>query len=209
MLLPRARGHGRIATDAVADDFERATLGSNWARPQGDVVIVNSQSIGAGSLSGIHVGAWIGSTPALGADQFAEVRVATDISTMEYQVFVRRRDADLARYGLIYDQDDPQNKFWAIKYDGVPTIDTRYFLNPNYTAPLLPGDTIRLEVRGQSPVNLRGYHNGRLVIEANDTDSSRILSGFTGVAYRARTGTTLTYPSPVFSSFAAGQLVAG
>jgi hypothetical protein len=204
-VIARSRGYGRTVTDAVADDFQRASLGANWTRPLGDAVIVNSQSLGAGSFSGVHIAIWNGATQP-GANQFAEVRVATDIGDMQHQPFVRRRTSDGARYGLIYDTDS--TPFWAIKYDGVPSQDTRLFLAPGYTTPLAPGDVMRLEARGSSPVSLRAYHNGRLVLAVDDSDANRVTSGPPGAAYRATLGApALTYPSPVYETFAAGTLL--
>lgn len=188
---------------AVADSFERASLGADWSRPQGDAVVVASRALGAGSAAGIHVATWAANP--FPDDQFAEATLAADISTVEHQVVVRRRSADLARYGFCYNEDGAGSPRWIIKYDGVAAQDTRTWATA-YTTPLKPGDTIRLEARGQSPVGLRGFHNNVLVIEASDADAARVLSGPPGVAYRARGGTTPTYPTPVYESWRGGAL---
>lgn len=206
MVAAKARGPGKVSAGGIADDFERASLGADWSRAQGDVVIANSVAVGAGSLSGIHVATWVGTT--LADDQFAEVQVAADIQAVEHMPCARRRSSDLARYGLAYNEDGAGSPRWILKFDGVPAQDTRTWATA-YTTPLAAGDVMRIEARGQSPVRLRGYHNSRLVIEAEDTAADRILTGPPAVAFRARSGFTLTYPSPVYSRFAAGSLVGG
>jgi hypothetical protein len=68
----------------------------------------------------------------------------------------------------------------------------------------LPGDTIRVEVEGYT---LRGYHNGQLVLEAEDTDATKIAEGDTGLAARWATGNMGTdQAAKVWESWAGGSL---
>lgn len=206
-MIARSRGHGRRATGGVTDTFDRASLGANWSVPQGLATIVADADLGASGSSGIHVALWAGS--AIGDDQFCQMTISPSLSPlMQYQIFCRRRSADLARYGFLYDNDPASANpaGWVFKYDGVPTADTRFLIRDTVTPGPSPGDVLRLEVTGQNPVVLRGYHNGRLVIEAQDTDPNRVLSGPPGAAYRANVGSSPTYPVRIFTDFAAGTL---
>ena len=207
-MIPRARGFGRRASGGVVDTFERASLGADWSVPQGLATIVGSADLGASAFSGIHVAVWAATT--LGADQFVEMTVSPSIEPlMQWQLFCRRRSSDLARYGFIYDNDPASANpaGWVFKYDGVPNVDTRFLIRDTVPPGPSPGDRVRLEVTGQNPVVLRGFHNGRLVIEAEDTNANRILSGPPGAAYRANVGSSPTYPVRLFADFAAGTLI--
>jgi hypothetical protein len=206
-MIPRSRGHGRRTTGAVYDTFERASLGADWSVPQGLAAIVGSSDLGATGSAGIHTAMWVGS--AIGDDQYVEMTVASAVDPlMQWQVFCRRRSSDLARYGLIYDNDPSSANpaGWVFKYDGVPSSQTRFLVRDTVPPGPLPGDRLRLEVTGQNPVALRGFHNGRLIIEATDSAPDRVLSGPPGAAYRANVGSSPTYPVRIFADFAAGTL---
>jgi hypothetical protein len=213
-MLAKAKGYGRTVSNPVADNFERASLGANWSVPLGNVAIVTSTDLGASSFSGVHIAQWVATT--LGDDQFCEMTISPSIDPqISYQIFCRRRSSDVARYAFLY-KDDPAFDYegapdgppaWCFKYDGVPTAQTRYFGNDSSQPPPQPGDRLRLEVRGQNPVLLKGFCNGRLIISGQDTNADRILAGNAGAAYRADSGASLSYPTKVFSDFAAGTLL--
>lgn len=199
-------GHGRTITSPIADDFQRASLGSNWTVYLGNAAIIGSADWGASASSGIHIAGWTATTP--GPDQVVEaVMVAAPSTTlMESQVFGRRRSSDSARYAFHYHAFDAQ---WEIKYDGVASELTRLLDTDAVAAAPVAGSALRLEIRGTgSSVNLKGYHNGLLILEADDTNADRITAnGPTGLVCRAQTGQTPTYPVGLFSRFAAGALL--
>lgn len=123
------------------------------------------------------------------------------------QVFVRRRASDLARYGFHWN-GDPGNSRLEIKFDGVPTPQTRILAQVN-APPTTPGDALRLEASGTDPVILRAYHNGALVLEAADAAPNRItIAGHVGMVARLRQGGTAPPAAPVFASWAGGSLAA-
>ena len=198
-------GPGRTIDNPVKDDFERAALGGDWTVYLGNAAIVGSSNLGASAASGIHIAGWTATT--LGADQVIEARLTADpsVSLMETQVFGRRRTSDVARYGLHY---HVFAGLWELKYDGVPTEDTRLLATDGVAAPPSAGSVLRLEIKGTgATVNIKGYHNGFLILEANDTDVDRITTaGPVGLVSRAQTGETPTYPVGLFSQFAAGTL---
>ena len=125
---------------------------------------------------------------------------------------------DGARYAFHY-SDDPRQidvfRKWEIKYDGVPSNQTRSLatvdaLNPplpgDALSPPLPGDTLRIEVSG---FTIKGFHNGVEVISATDTDmANRIALGEPGMAYRWATSSIVgVYPAPVWERWSAGSLL--
>ena len=79
---------------------------------------------------------------------------------------MRRRASDNARYGFHW--NDESTFKWEIKFDGVPTAQTRIVGSAAGTAPQL-GDTLRVEARGNV---IKGFHNGVEVVSATDTDQS-------------------------------------
>jgi len=132
--------------------------------------------------------------------------------TMLTQVYVRRRTNDLARYGFHFNDENEDgtgiaNPRWEIKYDGVPTAQTRILASVPATMPQ-PGDTLRIEVRGTSPVLIKGFHNGMEVISATDSAHQRITaSGVVGMVSRVRRGGFTAPPnSPVFAGWRGGSL---
>lgn len=201
-------GPGRTITDPVSDNFERASLGGNWTVHNGNAAIVASSDYGASAFSGVHIASWTGTT--IIGDQVVEGTLSAGWdSRLLAQVCTRRRSADLARYAFGYDDDPgftvpPQ---WYIKYDGVATENTRLLAVVTGLPAVAPGDRLRFETRGTNPVVLRGYHNGILRCEASDSAADRITSGPPGLTLRAWTGSSLTYPIPVFEDFAAGTLL--
>lgn len=205
---PRTNTRGRTITDPIADDFNRASLGANWASHLGNASIVSNAHWGPSAFSGIHVTSWDGSTlPA--ADQFAEATVASGVDAqMQYQVYVRRRSSDTARYGWHYNFEASPSPQWEIKYDGVAAELVRVLDTDPASAPAA-GSRMRIEVRGTgASITINGYHNGILICSVEEIHADRItVNGPPGLVSRAFVGQTLTYPSPVWTDFAAGTLI--
>jgi len=199
-----------LAQSEVTDEFERRDRGP-WQVHIGDVGIVAASDLGL--LSGpeppqtaIGIASWSGS--AVGADQFSEVTVSADLAAeMLVQAYARRRASDAARYGFHYAADPGVSPEWQLKYDGVPTAQTRILARAP-APPLRPGDTIRIEVRGTDPVRLAGYHNGVSVLSATDSARSAIHGGPPGVAFRLMIGSTTRFPTPVVERWRGGDLAA-
>ncbi len=209
--------HGLLVTfsvtaqDPALDDFERATLGGNWTRFSGsDAEIVHGSDLGKPGSAWLFVG-W--TAYEFTADQFCEAVIADGRpDTLLTQVYVRRRTNDLARYGFHFNDENDDgtgiaNPRWEIKYDGVPTPQTRILASVSATMPQ-PGDSLRIEVRGTSPVLIKGFHNGVEVISATDSAHQRITtSGVVGMVSRLRRGGYTAPPnSPVFASWRGGSL---
>lgn len=187
----------RPVTDVVSDSFERAALGSSWSIHVGTPGVVAGN---LGLLSGsIAILSWAAPLP---ADQFSEAEIAAGIRPlMQRQVFVRRRASDSARYALHYNLGvSPQR--WELKYDGVPPSQTKLLATATTPSGPVPGDVIRIEAERDV---LRGYKNGRLVVQANDTSAQRIVTGAPGTAF-VLIGDSVAQPSPVFESWAGGAL---
>jgi len=194
------------------DDFERSELGPAWRvvfpPPPNDtqVQILDDSDLGMGpGPQGFFLVNWVGSSFA--PDQFCEATIPLDAGPdWIYQVYVRWREDDAARYGFHYNGDPGQDTFgqWVFKYDGVPSPETRIIASTPATTIPGPGDTLRVEVEG---FTLRGYLNGELVLEAEDTDPSRIAAGEVGLAARWATGNMGT-PAPVkvYEAWAGGEL---
>ena len=145
--------------------------------------------------------------PVFAADQFSDATIPTDATPgWIYQVYVRWRAVDRARYGFGYNGDpsQPSTGNWIFKYDGVPTAQTRVFAMAPASGIPQPGDRIRLEIEGDT---LRGYWNGALVLQATDTDASKIATGVPGLGARWATGnqqTTIT--AKVWEAWSGGSL---
>ena len=205
-------GSGGGVGQAVSDDFERATLGSKWevVYPTGadkaQVQILANSDLGMlkGNQAFFLID-WVGNT--FSADQYCEATTAQDAPAgWAYMVYVRRRTSDGARYGFVYDNDPSQPNYgdWIFKYDGVPGPQTRVFASVKATTIPKLGDTLRVEIVGYT---LKGYLNGGLVLQATDTDATKIASGRPGLASRLATGNgSLGVDSKVWEAFAAGDL---
>jgi hypothetical protein len=191
------------AQDPAFDDFERHALGPSWIVLAGPAAIVGDSDLGVIASGGCAV-AWSGSS--FGADQWSETTLSNDVDpNMLMQVYVRRRSGDLARYAFHWN-GDPGRDRWEIKYDGVPTAQTRILASAAGSPPL-PGDRLRIEARGTSPVVLRGFHNGELLLEADDGAPERIVvAGMTGVIARPKQGSTVTPPVAIFECWSGGTL---
>ena len=203
---------GSIAAQTASDDFERATLGSNWmiSFPTSgtQVQILGNSDLGmAAGPQGFFLANWVG-TP-FAADQFCEAVIPQDVApNWAHQVYVRRRSSDAARYGFGFENDPNQTLYynkWYFKYDGVAEPQTRMFglvdLGPQ--APK-PGDTLRVEIRGYK---LYGYWNGRLMTSATDSASNRIANGVPGLAARVANGNqSITQNAKAWESWRGGAL---
>lgn len=205
---------GLPAQDPAADDFQRASLGPNWTRYTANAEIVNGADVGvpAPSTTSLFYIGWTAST--FDADQFSEAIVANGRpDTMFLQMWVRRRASDLARYAFHFNDENPDgtgiaNPRWEIKYDGVPSAQTRILASVPAAAMPQPGDTLRIEARGTSPVIIKGFLNGVEVITATDSAPQRIMtSGPAGLVSRVRRGGyTAPTNSPLFASWRGGSL---
>ena len=195
------------SAQTVFDDFERSGgLGSNWTVffGGGSVDIVYDSDLGFTNNSALFgIAAWTATT--LTADQYSEAVISPNrIDSMLTQVFVRRRTSDNARYGFHWNNDFGGR--WEIKYDGVPTIQTRILASLPGAEPLA-GDTIRLEIQ---VMTLKGFHNGNLLLTYTDSafaaSSPITTTGAPGMAYRFTVGFAAFYPQQVFEEWGAGNL---
>lgn len=199
-MRPRSRGPGS-SFPSMTDTFERASLGSNWSTVLGTATIANSSDWALAS-GNICISNWVGTGVA--ADQAVEAVISSSKpANMLAQPYVRRRSSDAARYGFGYD-DDPTftpTPQWYIKYDGVPTEQTR-LLATNTTRPApVANDRLKIEATGSNPVRIRAWHNDQLVFDITDSAAERITTGVPGLVTRPWSGETPTYPAPVFESF--------
>jgi hypothetical protein len=194
-VSPGASGSA-AAPDSADDDFERASLGADWTVHNGEVGIVKGDLV----LRSKGIGILTRSAPNFGADQFSEAVLAQgrDAGSMQ-QVFVRRRQSDGARYGFCYNPDPGR---WEIEFDGVPRERTRILASLPVKAGPGPGDTIRIEVRGNT---LKGFHNGKEILSATAAAADAITqSGPPGLAFHIRD--TKVYPVPMFAGWKGGNL---
>jgi len=194
----------------AGDDFERSALGMNWERGAGsNADIVNGRDLGTPDGTWAFV-SW--RADSFCADQFSEAKIAANKPTaILTQVFARKQpngvpNGNGARYGFHYNAD-PGKAWWEIKYDGVITADVRILATNSAAAAPIPGDVLRIEVRGTSPVIIRGFHNSVEVVSAMDSASSRITpSGLPGMVARAAGGSSAPDDSPIFASWRGGEL---
>jgi hypothetical protein len=201
LFIPAA---GAASPDPASDDFERASLGPNWTVWFGvaNCGIVGSSDVGMIASNPMCGASW--TADSFAADSFSEGVISSNKDPdMMGQVFVRRRSADNARYGLHYNNESTFK--WEIKYDGVPSAQTRIVANASGAAPL-PGDTIRIEIMGQT---IRGFHNGVEVVNGTDNAADAITTaGPAGLVYRLKLGSSASYPTPMFESWRGGSLPA-
>lgn len=194
---------------AASDDFERTTLGSTW------MLWVNAEcAVNGSDLVQVNPTNWCYAvySTTFAADQFSEAVISPDKPAQVLtQVFVRQQpvgtpNGNGARYGFHYNAD-PGKAWWEIKYDGVASAETRVWMNSTAPAPV-PGDRLRLEVRGTNPVMLRALHNGVEILAISDSEPQRIATtGHSGVVERPA-GSSAPPPanSPVFESWCGGGL---
>ena len=199
------------AQDPAFDDFERSGgPGPDWTIYFGgtNVTIVYDSDLGLINGQQFGIAAWTGSV--FSPDQYCEGVISPDkIDSMWAQVFVRRRTSDAARYAFHWSDRDTVAGYgwWDIKYDGVPSPQTRIVASVLGNAPAA-GDTLRLEVitNGSGYPELRGYHNGIMVVTGIDSAAVRIMDGEPGMAFRFRLGWPATWPSKVFEEWNGGSL---
>jgi len=196
-------------SDPAFDDFERASLGSNWTIYNGDVDIISNSDLGVlsktGPIAGTGIVAWSANT--FSPNQFAEAVLSPDIHPDVFiQVFVRRRASDLQRYGFMWGPPSvpacaPWPGGWILKLDGglgAPTLACVSAPKPN------PGDTIRIEAVGSS---LKGFLNGIEVISTTDVVLTE--PGEPGITINVNLGMIPLgdYPVIVVESWTGGGLV--
>ncbi|MBK6861626.1 MAG: T9SS type A sorting domain-containing protein [Saprospiraceae bacterium] len=200
------------AQDPAIDKFERSVgLGSNWTVYFGGsaITIIADSDIGISNSSTLFgIAAWTGSN--FEANQYSEAIISSEkIDSMWAQVFVRRRTSDAARYAFHWsDRDGKIPGLWDIKYDGVPTPQTR-ILDSLFAPPPAVGDTLRIEVRTDIITGypeIKGYHNDKLVVSAIDSTRTKIMNGAPGMVFRFRVGFNPSYPSKVFEEWEGGSL---
>lgn len=209
-MLTKTLGPALTARNTSSDNFDRASLGSAWT-VTGNGGIVASTDLGA-TGTGQPIVMRNGD---IAANQYCEATLAAGIiEPMMAQVCVRYRGADAARYGFYYLSEPTEGVWgrtgWVYKYDGVASELTRYLAISAVGTPIqAPGDRVRIEARGSgATVNLRGYLNGLLILEYDDTHADRIVgAGNTVLAFRSRTGSSPTYPTPVYADWSAGELL--
>jgi hypothetical protein len=185
----------------ASDDFERSQLGPNWKQVLGgsNAGIVANKDFGALSAGFMSVD-W---TSTFGADQFSEAVIAAGKNpNLMVQVHVRRQSGSLARYGFHFNLEKSP-AVWEIKYDGVPTADTRILVSLAGSNPVA-GDVIRIEARGRE---ISGWLNGvRILVATDNAANAVLLTGGTGMTSRMATGTTTSYPAPIAASWKGGTL---
>ena len=190
------------AAITVTDDFERIDLGPNWTHRIGtNAGIVGGKDFGALSFGFMSVD-WTANQ--FGADQFSEATMAPGKDpNMLVQVHVRRQTVgSAARYGFHYTPEKIP-PVWEIKFDGVPTPETRILAEVAGSPPAV-GEVIRIEARGRE---IRAYRNGQLVLSATDNAPDAVLvAGGLGITTRMRQGTSTTYPTPIVASWKGGSL---
>lgn len=193
---------GAASATTLSDDFERATLGTNWksvAYPSG---IINNSDLGL--FSGIFGIVYWSHVIGMPSDQFSQGEISAGLPSDVFSrgVFVRRNATSKARYQLHFDfngTDADPTPQWQLKYDGVPDAHTR-LLAVSYT-PGVPqaGDLIRIEAQGSK---IRGYLNGQLILSAMD---GVLTGGSPGLSFTTA-GIPISQPEPAFESWQGGSL---
>lgn len=229
-MMPASPG---VVLDTVTDDFNRASLGSNWVSyGTGDNVSIQDGDLSFGTNAfGPNI-SWGQSV--FSPNQFSEATLALDWDTRAMVMVHTRQVGESsnggARYGFVWWLIEPPFNLtpqWIIKYDGVPTEDTRDIAlsGGGFTAPA-PGDVIRVESERIGPtVYIRGYHNGTLVLSGEDTASDRITTGSNlykppagnggrgvvrpGLVSRFQLGVTPIANQPIVSQWRGGTLYPG
>jgi O-glycosyl hydrolase len=189
------------AQNPATDDFERSQLGNMWRVVFGAVSVgISSGDVGL-VVDGARFGVIERHNAQYASDQFSEgVVAAARLDSFLTQVFVRRRESDAARYGFHWNDKGSQ---WEIKYDGVPTANTRILASIVGATPRR-GDTLRIEARGRE---LRGLVNGREILRVVDSVTTAILEpGQPGLAFRFTVDVPATYPAPAFAFWRGGSL---
>ena len=176
VILAACGGDGATAPpspiSAVADDFERATLGPNWVVSFGEPAIFGGSDLGTTTLTRGILG-WRG---AFGSDQFSEAVVSDGWDRNDFfQVAVRMDSLSAVRYGFLFRSD---SLLYQLKYDGLPPSQV-LVIDAMVGPPAQPGDTFRIEVQG---TRLRGLVNGVVLLEGTH---SALASGIPGIAMAA------------------------
>ena len=159
---------------AASDDFNRADggLGSNWAKPvpasEETLVIVNNEV--TPDIEGAHCYAyWIGNT--FSQDQYSQVRIS---NLGPWNGVIARAQAGIDRFYMAFVLG-PNDYALYLRKDGL-----YYSLSTGNTETWVPGDIIRLEASGLSPVQLTLLRNGNPVLTYTDT-TENLVGGSPGI----------------------------
>jgi hypothetical protein len=183
--------------DPAFDDFEQKKLGSNWTIYSGNVGVIDHSDIGiiskSNKMRGLGIVAW--NATVFSANQYSEAVISLDKEqSVLQQVFVRRRKRDGQRYGFHW--NSAHHGRWELKRDGgkgAPVLATIPAASP------APGDTIRIEVVGNS---IKGFHNDVEVLSASD--SLLMEPGQAGMAFSVRY--IKSFPAPIIEEWSGGSL---
>jgi hypothetical protein len=151
-------------SSGLCDDFERASLGSNWSSANG-AQIYNSSDFGGSTAATYNLAYWTGST--LANDQYSEIVLAALPAGHEAIAAVRVTDVGNF-YGLRV-KTDTFEIFKVVAGTSTTLLD----LGLPYPD---VGNTVRLEISGTT---LKAYLNGTL---RNQTTDSALTGGSPGLA---------------------------
>jgi chitodextrinase len=159
---------------AATDSFNHADggLGLNWAKPapasEQTLVIVNNEV--TPDIEGAHCYAyWIGNT--FGQDQYSQVRIS---NVGPWNGVIARAQPIIDRFYMAF-VFGPNDYRLYLRKDGL-----YYSLSTGSTETWVPGDIIRLEASGLSPVQLTLLRNGNPVLTYTDT-TENLVGGSPGI----------------------------
>jgi hypothetical protein len=185
---------------SVTDDFERASIGSNWSDGPGwyNTVAISSGAIRASGTGSPSSGARYTATT-LNADQWSEIEIKTLVNDGNTLVYPFVRMSTIAEgYYIRVEQDASDASLQIWRHDGggsFTAIGTDYLPGSTISA----GDVVRLEVVGSQ---LRGYLNGVLFDTVTDTNYT---SGQPGIGVAANTAVA----DAEIESWSAGNMLTG
>ena len=150
----------------ATDNFNRASLGANWAqlRPfDGSIEIDSSTRLGANSLG---AGRWVGAGT-FTADQYAVLKLTTlGFGGGERIGVIVRASGDIDTNRDYYSFLD--NNTGAVA-QLIKTVNGTETILDSRSSPFAAGDTIELEVEGTT---LRAFRNGTLIYSLTDSSLS-------------------------------------
>ena len=159
---------------AATDDFNRAdgALGVNWAKPapasEQTLVIVNNQV--TPDVEDAHCYTyWIGNT--FSQDQYSQVRIS---NVGPWNGVIARAQLAIDRFYMAF-VFGPNDYALYLRKDGL-----YYSLSTGNTETWVPGDIVRLEASGLSPVQLTLLRNGNPVLTYTDT-TENLVGGSPGI----------------------------
>ena len=166
---------------AATDGFNRADgeLGLNWAKPvpasEQTLVIVNNEV--SPDIESAHCYAyWIWNT--FGQDQYSQVRISNVAS---WNGVIVRAQSTIDRFYMAF-VFGPNDYRLYLRKDGL-----YYSLSTGNTETWVPGDVIRLEAAGLSPVQLTLLRNGNPVLTYTDT-TENLVGGSPGIGIYSPSG---------------------